>query len=174
MTCGVLVLVPVLFGGVYLWARHQYQNPYTEVDGVLWRQVASVEDPFDAALHSNGASISTVVDALRELRWDGTSRGADAIDLSQPTLLVHDVEESTDTVDMSVFISSGARVGPSDDGFRWPWEPDAFFTCYDVEVSMLASATPRVTRWRNGPCPDLLVERLPSGAVYMLPSTFDG
>ncbi len=175
LTCGILVLLPVLIGGVYLWARHQYQNPYPEVDGVLWRQVASVEDPLDASLYRTDApSIPAYVDALNGVRWDGTPDGADAIDLSHPTLVVHDVEETPETVSFRVFISSGTRVAPSGEGFRWPGEPEAFFTCYDVEVSFPSSGAPSVGRDRNVPCPAPLTDRMPSGAVYMKPSTFDG
>ena len=49
VVCGVLIMGPVVLAASYLWARHQYENG-PDVDGVLWRQVASVEDSFDRSL----------------------------------------------------------------------------------------------------------------------------
>lgn len=174
VVCGVLIMGPVVLAGSYLWARHQYENG-PDVDGVLWRQVASVEDPFDRALYSPTAgSVTALLDALEGDRWDGSPEGADALDFSRPTLVVHDIEQDTDAVAFRVFLSSGERPGPPGQRARLPWESSAYFTCYGVTVTFTGSSPPSVAGADERACPSLLVSRMPSDSVYMVPSTFSG
>ena len=153
-----------------------------EVDGTLWRQIASHKDPFGQSLVSAVETIAAdeLADGIRNGGaltgdfWDGDESSLDALRLQPGGLVIHDLVEYTDGISFGVMISSGPRDIESDPLARpsWPYfGPTSVFTCTEIVVSFAPQTR---WSWSDRDCDDALAKMLDPGARLAPINAFDG
>ena len=113
----------------------EYHGYDSDIDGVLWRQVASFEDPFSLGIYqSQEENPTALIASLPGTKWDGTLKSAERLDITEGGVVVYDESSSRDRADLSVFISSGPaqikpRRGKGPIADRAPCSPATRSTC---------------------------------------------
>lgn len=155
-------------GGRVVW-----EDTDEDADGVLWRQIAALEDPFSEHLFS-ARSLDSYVDDLGATIWDGTS-DADDLGIDEGALIVYNVEQDQADIALDVFISSGPRPNvPDDDGATYTG-PGSVFTCYRVSLDFSENLKdPTFNRTEFDHCPAALVAEMRDDAAFAYGSVFDG
>lgn len=148
----------------------EYHGYDSGIDGVLWRQIASFEDPVNFYEPSTRVP-TTYLAELGVDRWDGSLSALP--DLSDGAIVLYDVSTSASGAEFSVFISSGPRPDvPTDAGHDYAG-PRLIYTCYGVAAD-LSSARPVVDRTIFTGCPPALVNLLPEDSAFASGDVFDG
>lgn len=148
----------------------EYSGHDSGIDGVLWRQIASFEDPMEFS-DTSPQDPSTYVSGLGGDRWDGSATSLP--DLSTGAIVLYDVETTASRATFSVFISSGPRPDvPTDDGRDYVG-PSQVYTCYERERDFNPEAQ-RSNRTVFTDCPAALVNLLPEDAAFASADVFDG
>lgn len=157
--------------------RTEYRGPDPDIDGVLWRQVASVEDPVMLALsRSLTPDPDTFLDELPAQIW--RDRSDPPPDLRKPVAVVYDLDRGVGALTFSVFFSSGRRADlPTDSGASYAG-PDSVFTCSRWTVRFGEYAVASTERedlgaeWED--CPAALIEAMPGDVAFAEPGVFAG
>jgi hypothetical protein len=153
----------------------EYHGPYSDIDGVLWRQVASFEDPFTSSVYQSWEDDpNALVESLPGTSWDGTSESAGRMNVADGGVVIYDVSSARHQADFSVFISSGLRAGQFMGAHETYTGPSAVFTCYKMHVYSNADATLAIDRIILDRCPSALVEAMPDDAAFASGDVFDG
>lgn len=152
----------------------EYHGHDSAIDGVLWRQIATFEDPLSEDLYRPEANDpQTYLESLNGMRWDGRSSSAAQLDLSEGGIVLYERAERASSAQVSVFIASGPRPAvPTDEGHRYAG-PGEVYTCYRLETRF-ASEQPRVERTILDECPRALVELVAEDAAFASGEVFDG
>lgn len=153
----------------------EYRGHGSEIDGTLWRQIASFEDPLSRSLYQ--PSVNDPVDYLDLLpgkRWSGSVAETFDLDLREGGVVLYDMSSSDSVAELSVFIASGPRPDIPTDGGRDYTGPSQVFTCYQVEAAFSTGVAASVGRVTFDGCPAVLVELLPDGAAFASGEVFDG
>jgi hypothetical protein len=168
-----MVMLPLVLTG----CRTEYHGYDSGIDGVLWRQVASFEDPLSWSLYRPAVDDnepSAYVDAIEGLRWDGSDASAAGLDLREGGVVIYDTSVTDSTAELSVFIASGPRPDRvTDKGLNYVG-PSTVFTCYGVTAQFEPMALPSVDRAIFVDCPPALVRLLPEDAAFASGEVFDG
>ena len=153
----------------------EYHGPYSDIDDVLWRQVASFKDPFSNSLYrSSEDDLEALVGSLPVATWDGTPDSAAQLEIADGGLVMYDVSSSSHEAELSVFISSGSRADQLT-GTEEPYTgPSAVFTCYSLHAYSYADATLSIDRVVLDECPRALVDTMPGDAAFASVEVFDG
>lgn len=172
------VALVLAVGATLIGCRTEYRGAESGLDGVLWRQVASVEDPLMLALsNSLTPDADSFLEQLPATLWGGPA--APVPDLDEPVAVVYDLERGDGgELTFSAFISSGRRVDvPTDAGGRYDG-PDSVFTCSRWTVRFGAYAVESAERGALGQhwedCPAELVEAMPGDVAFAEPDVFGG
>lgn len=172
----------LLLGGIAValalaGCRTEYRGTDSGIDGVLWRQVASVEDPFTASVvRALAPDAETFFAQLPGERWDEAS--AHAFELDEPTAVVYDTAADEAAASFRVFFSSGVRADVATDAGGPYAGPDSVFTCYGWTVRFGPYAVEEAeqdwssTTWED--CPEELVAAMPGTTAYAEPEVFGG
>lgn len=148
----------------------EYHGSDSEIDGVLWRQIAGFEDPMNFAQPTT-RDASTYLAQLGGERWDGST--STLPELSDGGIVLYDISTTGSVARFSVFISSGPRPDvPTDAGQDYAG-PSQVYTCYGITAD-LGSAEPVVDRTIFDECPTGLVRQLPADAAFASGEVFDG
>jgi hypothetical protein len=152
----------------------EYRGPSSGIDGVLWRQVASIEDPLVAEIYQPSTQEpEAYLDALGQPVWDGRDASVPDLGLGDGGGVLYDVEAGASAVGFSVFIASGPRADePTDSGGRYGG-PGEVFTCYRYEVEF-GAPSPAAGRTVLDDCPPVLVDELADDAAFASAEVFDG
>ena len=153
----------------------EYRGPDSGIDGTLWRQITSFEDPLSRSLFQ--PSVNGPVDYLDSLpgeRWSGSVASTFDLDLREGGVVLYDISSSDSAAELSVFIASGPRPDVPTDGGRDYNGPSQVFTCYQVEADFSPGVAASVGRVTFDDCPAALVELMPDGAVFASGEVFDG
>lgn len=151
----------------------EYHGHDSGIDGVLWLQVASFEDPLSQSLYGSLANEpAAYLDSLGGARWEGASV-AD-LTLEGGGVVLYDLSSTTSTAELSVFTSSGPRSDNPPDEYRGYNGPSAVFTCYGITAQFQQGATSSVDRITFDECPAALVATAPKDAVFASGEVFDG
>ena len=162
----VLAALPILLTG----CSAEYHGHDSGIDGVLWRQIASFEDPLSLGLYQPSADEpAAYLDALEVLRWDGSATSAAGLDLRNGGVVIHNVSSTDSAAQLSVFIASGPRPDVVTDEGRKYTGPSTVFTCYGIETEFQQRVEPSVSRIIFDDCPSTLVELLPGDAAFRRP-----
>ena len=154
-----------------------YRGVESGIDGVLWRQVASVEDPLSGRQGiTGGTSAQEYFSMMGIVRWDDAA--SPVPDLGQPVIVASDVVESDRRVTFAAFLSSGMRLDvPTDRGQPYSG-PDSVFTCYVLTVTFGTYGVDHIERSSESAvpedCPAELVAAMPGVTSYAEPGVFDG
>jgi hypothetical protein len=153
----------------------EYHGPHSDIDGVLWRQVASFEDPlFPVFTDGPPGGPSRYIEGVGGERWDGSAASVARLDVQDGAAVIYDVAVTEATLDFSVFISSGPRPDVTTDQGTGYSGPSAVFTCYEVHGDFVADLSPTIGRTVLDECPAALVEPLPDDAAFASAEVFDG
>ncbi|SJN28420.1 hypothetical protein FM104_06035 [Microbacterium esteraromaticum] len=148
----------------------EYHGYDSGIDGVLWRQIVSFEDPMNF-FESSTQDPSTYVSELGGDRWDGST--GTLPDLTAGGLVFYDLTTTASDAEFSVFISSGPRPDvPTDAGHHYVG-PSQVYTCYGITAG-LRSPRPMINRTLFSDCPAALVNLLPDDAAFASRDVFDG
>lgn len=170
-----VAVVVVAVAGTVTSCATEYHGYNSGIDGVLWRQVASFEDPLSARLYAPGMDGSAAyLETLDAQRWDGRGPSTVDLDVESGGIILYDISSTPRSAEVSVFIASGPRPAvPRDDGGAYSG-PSQVYTCYAVEVSFASSVAPSASRVTLDECPQPLVELLPEDAAFASGEVFDG
>ena len=153
----------------------EYHGPYSDIDDVLWRQIASFEDPFTSSLYqSSEDDPNALVDSLPGTSWDGTSESAERTNITDGGVVIYDVSSMSHETELSVFIASGPRADQLTGSENTYTGPSAVFTCYTLHVSANGGATLAINRVLLDECPSELVDTMPDDAAFASGEVFDG
>lgn len=168
--------------------RTVYCGWESDIDGVLWRQVAAHEDPLWTRL-GQPRSVETYLDDTEGTVWDGVTDPSE-LGVARGAVLFYDVDRSGSRYEFGVFISSGPRpdvLTDEGDPYRGPSQ---VFTCFTVIADIVP--LPQIERdrddWRDGidlqavavdrdvdvECPSELVAEMPPDAAFAFDDVFDG
>lgn len=148
----------------------EYHGYDSGIDGVLWRQIASFEDPMNF-FESSTQDPATYLSELDGDRWNGSPSALP--DLSNGAIVLYDLATTAADAEFSVFISSGPRRDAlTDAGFGYVG-PSQVYTCYGMAAD-LRSPRPMVNRTLFADCPRALVNLLPDDAAFASGDVFDG
>lgn len=169
---------PVVVAGIALaltGCQTEYRGHDSGIDGTLWRQIASFEDPLSRSLYrpSVNGPVS-YLDSLPGERWSGSGSSTFDLDLREGGVVLYDISSSDSSVELSVFIASGPRPDVPTDGGREHNGPTHVFTCYQVEAAFTPGVAATVRRVTFDDCPAALVEMMPDAAVFASGEVFDG
>jgi len=173
---GVVFLCAVVAGTVFTGcAAIEYHGYPSGMDGVLWRQVASFEDPLSRSIYRPSTDGPTAyLDAIPGARWDGDPSSAAEFAMDQGGIVLYNISSTEGSARVSVFIASGPRpTVPTDDGHAYNG-PSQVFTCYDVRVDFRSQPMPSAEREILTECPRPLVDVLPEDAAFASGEVFDG
>jgi hypothetical protein len=153
----------------------EYHGYDSGIDGTLWRQIASFEDPLSLSLYQPSANEPVgYLDSLEGERWSGSVASASDLDLRKGGVVLYDISSTDSAAELSVFIASGPRPDdPTDEGQNYNG-PSQVFTCYRMEADFSPGVEPSVGRVTFDACPTALVELLPEDAVFASGEVFDG
>ena len=153
----------------------EYHGPYSDIDGVLWRQIAGFKDPLSSSLYqSSEDDPKALVDSLPGTPWDGTPESAERLNIADGGVVMYDVSSTGHEADFSVFISSGPRADQIEASETTYTGPSAVFTCYTLHVYSTADATLSIDRVILDECPSALVDTMPDDAAFASGEVFDG
>jgi hypothetical protein len=148
----------------------EYHGHESDIDGVLWRQIAAFEDPLSLELYQPRVDEpEPYLAALSGTRWDGRASSAADIDLHAGGVVLYDLSSTPSSAEVSVFIASGLR-SPVDDSAS----PSEVYTCYRVETEFAGGPMPSAGRVLLDSCPKPLVSLLPNDAAFVSGEVFDG
>ncbi|MBO0982706.1 hypothetical protein [Rathayibacter sp. SD072] len=148
----------------------EYHGYESGIDGVLWRQIASFEDPLSFELYQPRVNEpEPYLAALSGTRWDGRASSVADIDLDAGGVVLYDLSSTPSSAEVSVFIASGPR-SPIDDGAS----PSEVYTCYRIETEFVGDPMPSAGRVLLDSCPEPLVSLLPEDAAFASGEVFDG
>lgn len=155
--------------------RTEYRGYDSGIDGTLWRQIASFEDPLNRSLYQPSVNEPVgYLDSLQGERWNGSVASASNLELREGGVVLYDFSSTDSAAEVSVFIASGPRPDvPTDDGQHYDG-PSQVFTCYRMEAAFSTGVMPSVGRVTFDDCPAALVELMPEGAVFASGEVFDG
>jgi hypothetical protein len=146
----------------------EYHGYDSGLDGVLWRQIASFEDPMNFYNPSTPEPLTYLAE-LGGVRWDG--RASRLPDLSEGAIVLYDVSTTKSVALFSVFISSGPRANvPTDAGHEYAG-PSQVYTCYGITADLGVAVVDRAIFTE---CPTALVNELPEDAAFASDDVFDG
>lgn len=148
----------------------EYHEPTSGIDGVLWRQIATFEDPM-TFYESSTRVPATYLSELGGDRWTGSV--STLPDLSIGGIVLYEVSTSASNAEFSVFISSGPRPDVQTDAGQVYSGPSQVYTCYGIATD-LSSANVIVERTIFTECPVALVNLLPADAAFASGDVFDG
>jgi len=153
----------------------EYHGPYSDIDGVLWKQIASFEATFSSSVYQSiEDDPNALVDSLPGTSWDGSSESAESMNIADGGVVVYDLSPSGREVAFSVFISSGPRAEQIEGRERPYTGPSAVFTCYTLHVVPNAGGTLSTGRVILDECPVALVDMMPDDAAFASGEVFDG
>jgi hypothetical protein len=164
---GALLVAVGLLTGCSPIEYHGYDSG---IDGTLWRQIASFEDP----MNFNESSTREPWTYLAELggdRWNGSA--STLPDLGEGAIVVYDVSATESVAEFSVFISSGPRPDVLTDAGHEYSGPSQVYTCYGITADLGAEVL-MVERAIFTECPAPLVNELPEDAAFASGDVFDG
>jgi hypothetical protein len=168
-----MAMLPLVLTG----CRTEYHGYDSGIDGVLWRQVTSFEDPLSRSLYRptvDDNEPSAYLNALEGVRWDGSEASAAGLDLREGGVAIFDVSSTNSSAELSVFIASGQRPDvATEEGLNYVG-PSMVFTCYGVTAQFEPMALPAVDRTIFDDCPPALVRLLPEDAAFASAEVFDG
>lgn len=170
--------VPVACAGIALaltGCQAGYRGHDSGIDGTLWRQIASVEDPLSRSLYQPQANEPHgYLDSLPGERWSGSAASASDLGLREGGVVLYDISATDAAAKLSVFIASGPRPDvPTDEGHHYTG-PSHVFTCYRVQADFPPDAAPSAGRVTLDDCPAALVDRMPEDAAFASGEVFDG
>jgi hypothetical protein len=153
--------------------RTEYRGPDSGIDGVLWRQVAAMKDPFmTALLHSTATDPREFIDSLPGERWDGSSDPSNLVD--EGVLIVYHITTGSDRAALSVLIWSGPRPDvPTDAGDAYVG-PGSVYTCFDATARFDETLAAEVERLDDAECASDLVDALPDDSAHADITVFSG
>jgi hypothetical protein len=171
----------------------EYHGDDSGIDGVLWRQISSYEDPLDEGIYKpldeSLRYVYTLVpneteppvndptvylQGIQGPRWDGTSASAHALGLENGGVAIYAERAEGLTAEFSVFIASGPRPDvPTDNRSRYVG-PSEVYTCYGITVQFDPVEMPTNSRDAFKECPPTLVGLLGSDAAFASAEVFDG
>ncbi|WP_430646729.1 hypothetical protein [Agromyces sp. GXS1127] len=168
-----MAVLPVVLAG----CRTEYRGYESGIDGVLWRQIASFEDPLSRSLYQPAVDDnepSAYLDAIEGLRWDRSETSATDLDFREGGVVIYGTSSTDTTAELSVFIASGPRPDvATDEGVQYTG-PSTVFTCYGIKADFQPMARPSVDRIIFDECPSALVELLSEDAAFASGEVFDG
>jgi len=145
----------------------------TTIDGTLWRQIATIEDPLSNDMFGK-AKQDDYLDELEVAHWSGDLTSVADLRLADGGAAIYDVSTVGSVISYSVFISSGPRDdGPTDDGEQY-LGPDTVYTCYGIKANFHSGSSAYVDRLLWSGCPEALVDALPDDALFVSDDVFDG
>ena len=148
----------------------EYRGYDSDIDGVLWRQIAAFEDPLSFQLFQPRVNEpEAYLAALTGTRWDGETPTAAELDLDAGGVVLYDLSSTPTSANASVFIASGAR-SPADDSAG----PSEVYTCYRIETAFIGDPMPSAGRVLLDSCPEPLVSLLAEDAAFASGEVFDG
>ncbi|GAB3142625.1 hypothetical protein [Marisediminicola antarctica] len=155
--------------------RTEYRGYDSGIDGTLWRQIDSFEDPLSRSLYQPPVNEPVgYLDSLQGERWNSSVASASDLELPEGGVVLYDLSSTDSAAEVSVFIASGPRPDvPTDDGQHHDG-PSQVFTCYRMEAAFSTRVMPSVDRVTFDDCPAALVELMPEGAVFASGEVFDG
>lgn len=153
----------------------EYHGDNSGIDGVLWRQIAALEDPLSGQLYQPATPAAhdpaAYLAALDGAHWDGSSASTSKLGLEDGGVVLYEIST---TAELSVFIASGSRPdAPSSDGRKYNG-PNEVYTCYNMTTDFHTTTPPSVEREILDECPVPLVAELPDGAAFASGEVFDG
>ena len=150
--------------------RTMYSGWESDVDGVLWRQTAEMEDRIWSELVDLQSADD--VEKLSAQPWDGVSDPS-RLGIEEGAAVVYDVSVEGNAVVLSVFIASGPRPNrPTDDGDAYTG-PSEIFTCFGYK-GLMGVADDGDGRIIYTECPAELVALVPADAAFATDDVFDG
>jgi hypothetical protein len=171
----------------------EYHGHDSGIDGVLWRQMASFEDPLSTTIwnpldetiairHTLAPDLyPPAMDDPREYlagidapRWDGAQLSLPQFELERGGVILYDAVATDSTATFSLFIASGPRSNaPTDQGGVYSG-PSEVYTCYSLEVRFASDVPPHLVRTAFTECPPELVDLLADDAAFASAEVFDG
>lgn len=172
---GAMFLCAIVATTTFTGCAVEYHGYPSGIDGVLWRQVASFEDPLSQRLYSPPVDGPTAyLDTLPGARWDGDALSAAEFEIEQGGIVLYNISSTDAFAHVSVFIASGPRPAiPTDDGYAYNG-PSEVYTCYDVRADFRSQPMPSAKRDILTKCPTPLVELLAEDAAFASGEVFDG
>ncbi|TFV99900.1 hypothetical protein [Orlajensenia leifsoniae] len=153
----------------------EYHGYDSGIDGTLWRQIASFEDPLSSSLFEPSAYEPIgYLNSLQAERWSGSLESASDLDLEEGGVVLYDRTSTDNAAGLSIFIASGPRPDVPTDWGRNYDGPSQVFTCYRIEAEFSPGAMPSVGRTTFDHCPPALVELMPADAAFASGEVFDG
>lgn len=168
-----MAMVPLVLTG----CRTEYHGYNSEIDGVLWKQVASFGDPLSRSLYQptvDDDEPSAYLDALEGVRWDGSEASAAGLNLREGGVAIYDVSSTDSTAELSVLIASGPRPDVATDEGLDHVGPSTVFTSYGITAQFEPMALPAADQIIFDDCPPALVGLLPDDAAFASGEVFDG
>lgn len=169
----VIAALPLVLTG----CRTEYHGHDSEIDGVLWRQIAFIEDPLSRSLYRPALDDNeplAYMNAIEGLRWDGSEDSAAGLDLRKGGVVLYETSWTDTAAELSVFIASGPRPDVATDEGRAYTGPSTVFTCYGIKTDFQPRSLPSVDRIIFDDCPSALVKLLPEDAAFASGEVFDG
>ena len=162
--------------GITLTGCHaEYHGYDSGIDGTLWRQIASFEDPLSRELYEPSAHEPIgYLGSLLGQHWDGSRASAPGLTLGDGGVVLYDIASSRSVAELSVFITSGPRPSVPTDSGGFYAGPSQVFTCYRIEAKFSPIDAPSVNRVTFKKCPAPLVELVPEDAAFASGEVFDG
>lgn len=103
-----VAVVVVATAGTVSSCAPEYRGYNSGIDAVLWRQVASFEDPLSARLYAAGTSGPTAyLETLEDPRWDGRSSSAANLDVDAGGVILYGISSTKSSAEVS---ASSPRV----------------------------------------------------------------
>lgn len=153
----------------------EYHGYDSSIDGVLWRQVASFEDPLSRSIYAPLVNEPTAyLDSVDSALWDRAAASVADLGVEDGGVVLYDISSTESTAEFSVFISSGPRSDDSADEVLYYNGPSSVFTCYGITARFYPEATPLVDRVIFAECPAALVKAAPLDAAFSSGEVFDG
>lgn len=147
----------------------EYRGYDSDIDGVLWRQIAAFEDPLSLELYQPLVNEpEPYLAALSGTRWDGEASTAAELDIDAGGVVLYDLSSTPTSANASVFIASGPRSPADDRG------PSEVYTCYRIETAFNGDPMPSAGRVLLDICPEPLVSLLAEDAAFASGEVFDG
>lgn len=168
----------LVFSGITLsltGCHTEYIGYASGIDGTLWRQIASFEDPLSRSLYQPSVNESLgYLDSLPGDRWSGSAASTSDLNLRDGGVVLYDISSTDSAAEVSVFIGSGPRPDVLTDEGHLYNGPSQVFTCYRMEATFSRGEAPSVGRVTLNDCPAALVELMPEDAAFASGEVFDG
>lgn len=171
----------------------EYHGYDSGIDDVLWRQIASFEDPLSAGIYDPldetiGIAHTLVPDeypapvddpatylaGIPAPRWNGSPDALPQLELRDGGAILYDVASVSRTASFSIFIASGPRALPATTNSHISHGPSEVYTCYQIDVDFDSELPPTADRTVLPACPPALVGQLARDAAFASAEVFDG